>query len=130
MLFENGRGREALPSYEQSVKLLPDSALLRTALGQAMIETGDPARLQPAIAHLEEAVRLDHQSPFTWRQLAIAYGRKGELGLAALALAEQALIVGDTREARLQSQRAQKQLPVGSPGHIRALDIERSAERE
>ncbi len=38
MLYENGRAREALPSYERAVRLFPDSGLLRIELAQALIE--------------------------------------------------------------------------------------------
>ncbi|MFN3077727.1 MAG: M48 family metalloprotease, partial [Alphaproteobacteria bacterium] len=48
MLFENGRGREAIEPYRQAVRRLPDSGLLRISLGQVLIEQEDPSLLKEA----------------------------------------------------------------------------------
>ncbi|MDP7670201.1 MAG: M48 family peptidase, partial [Alphaproteobacteria bacterium] len=54
---------------------------------------------------------------------AIAYGRQGQVGLSSLALAEKFLIRGKNKDARAQAKRAEKALPHGSPGWLRAQDI-------
>ncbi len=126
MLYENGRVNEALAPYQAAVRLLPDSSLLRVGLAQVQIALNDAALNEAALANLHEAVRLDRDYPFTWSQLAVAYGRTGRIDRVALALAEKALLLGDEKETRLQVARAEKLLSPGSAGWIRAQDIKRA----
>jgi len=62
--------------------------------------------------------------------MAIAEGRVGNIGMAALALAEQAMLRGDYRTALGQGLRAERLLPVGSPPHMRVQDLQAQARRE
>ena len=130
MLFENGRLPEAIPAYEESVKLLPDSMLLRVALSQAYLETNDPTYIEPALANLLSAVGQDRTMPSVWRLLAIAYGRKGEFGLSSLSLAERAFLLRDIKEARNQIARAEKLLPEHSAGWQRAQDLKQAIKNQ
>ncbi len=129
MLFENGRVADALPSYKQAITLKPDAALIRIDYAHAQLETGDPALLPDAEANLNAAVRVEPELPELWRNLGIAYGRGGQLGMAAMALAEQALLEGRRFDARDQARRAMRLLPTGSPGWIKAQDVETQALR-
>jgi predicted Zn-dependent protease len=129
MLLENSRLAEARVHYQRAIDLYPGEPLLLVALAQTKLDTGDPADLQSAIRDLEQAVSADDGgSPFAWRLLATAYGRNGEMGMAALALAEEALAMGDNDLARQQALRAEQQLPHGSAGWLRAQDVQRAAE--
>ena len=128
MLFENGRGRVALASYERAVALKPESGLLRLGLARAQIAAEDAALNAQAIRHLEVALRDERRHPGVWRQLAIAYGRAGDLGSSALASAEEFLLRGRKDEARRQAERAQTRLAEGSPGWLKAQDILRATE--
>lgn len=123
MLFENGRGGEALPFYRRAVELQPNAVPLRVDLARVMIEQNDPALNKQAIGHLQRAVQREPVHSLAWSQLAIAYGRDGQLGLSALAQAEAALARNNKREAWIQATRAQKILKPGSPGFIRSQDI-------
>jgi len=124
MLFENGRVREAVPPYQAAVRLAPEVALLRVELAQVEIETEDPALNQDALIHLKSAIKYENRNPDAWRFLAIAYGRGGDIPNSTLALAEQAMAEGDKQMAHQQAQRAIRLLPAGSPGRLRAEDIE------
>ncbi|MGQ0676554.1 MAG: M48 family metalloprotease [Rhodospirillales bacterium] len=130
MLFENGRAADALPEYERAVRLLPKSGLIRVDLARAQIELNRPELDQKAIANLNEALRQESENALAWRQLAIAYGRGGQMGMAALSLGEEAMIKGDFRTAIGQAQRAEQLLAVGSPPHLRAMDLQADARRE
>ncbi len=129
MLFENGRVSEAVAPYRRAVALAPDSGLIRTGLAQALIESGDKAVLDEAAKILEQAVRVDPDTPRAWRLLAVAYGRDGKTGASALASAEFNYRVGRYRDAVRFAKSALKALPAGSPGALRAEDIEGAAER-
>ena len=130
ILFEVGRPAESVKSYEEAVRLLPGDALIRTNLAQALIALDTPAADRQAIAHLNEASRRDSGYPPTWRLLGIAYGRQGDIGMASLALAENALLVGDVKSARAQAARADRLLAKGSPGWNRVQDIKREIDRQ
>ncbi|MFQ6018048.1 MAG: M48 family metalloprotease [Kiloniellaceae bacterium] len=129
MLFENGRIAEAVPEFEAAVRLLPDSPQIRLALAQAQIEMNDPELDRAALEHLSRTLHHEPGNAFAWRLSAIAYGRRGEVGMTALALAESALAHGKAPEAGEQAVRAQRILAEGSPGWLRAVDIEQLADR-
>jgi predicted Zn-dependent protease len=128
MLFENGRVREAVRPYEDAVRLAPSAALLRIALSQTYIETGDPALNKRAIAYLNDATREEGRDSDVWHFLAVAYGRDNQMGMAALSLAEEALANGKKKDAMQQAIRAQQLLARNTPGFARAEDIHREAE--
>jgi predicted Zn-dependent protease len=123
ILFENGGRSTAIPPHREAVRLAPQEPLLRLALGQSLVAINDPALTREAIIHLEEAVRIDRALTGAWGQLAIAYGRDGQLGMSSLASAEQAMGAGRLGDARGHATRGERLLPVGSPGQLRAQDI-------
>jgi predicted Zn-dependent protease len=128
MLFENGRGREAIRPYEEAVKLAPSAALLRISLSQVYIESGDPALNKRAIAYLNDASREEGRDSQVWRFLAVAYGRDNQIGMAALSLAEQALANGKKKAAIQEAVRAQRLLARNTAAYSRAENIQREAE--
>ena len=130
MLFENGRPAEALQPYETAVRLMPASGLLRRGLAQAQLELNDPKLLRPAILNLRAALRESEDTPFVWRQLAIAYGRQGDMGMSSLALAEEALLTGERAAAAHHAGRAEKLLPRGTPGWLKSQDILQAARKK
>lgn len=123
MLFENGRIGESMPYYEKAVLLKPDSGLLRRELAQVQIELGDQSYLQPAIDNLLVAVAQDRTDGFSWKQLAIAYGRLGRIGESSLALAEVALLRNKPKEAKYHAGKAERLFAQGTPEWLQAQDI-------
>jgi predicted Zn-dependent protease len=127
------RPRDALPYYEAAVRGAPNSPLLRLELAMARIATEDPQMIKQAIPELEEVVRDEPKNRDAWHQLSIAYGRDGQLAMAALALAEKAAATSGRRarkEAKDQAGRAMQGLPEGSPGYLRAQDIYNQMDRD
>ncbi len=127
ILYESGRVGEALPSLAAAVRLAPASPLLRIAFAQAQIAVGDSSLNELAIMHLSEAVKIEPRNASAWLQLAIAYGRAGDMGNSALANAEHHLLIGHKEDARRQAERAERLLSPGAPGRLRAEDIIRAA---
>ena len=123
MLFENGRGPEALEAYREAVRLAPHAGLIRVELGRAAIEVGTRDALDEAVRHLREVARRKPQFAGAWYWLGIAEGRSGRPALADLALAEHALLTGDIRRAASLAGRAVRKLPEYSPDWQRAEDI-------
>jgi len=129
MLFENGRIAEAVQPYEDAVRLAPRAPLLRISLAQVYIESNDPKVNKRAIAYLNDALRTEDKETNAWHLLATAYGRDNQIGMAALALAEEGLAAGKKKDAQQQALRAKALLPKNSAGFNRAENIYRDAER-
>ncbi len=123
ILFESGRTAEAIPYHQRSVELMPDAPLLRINLAQAMLATEDISLNQSAIDHLRIAIRDEATNSFAWHQLAIAYAREENVGLANLATAERYFYNRRMPQAMGFAKRAQLTLDKGSPEWQRAADI-------
>ncbi|WP_426956187.1 M48 family metalloprotease [Muricoccus radiodurans] len=129
ILFEGGRPLDAIAPLSAAVRLAPGEPLIRIAHARALIERGDQAALRQAVTELRNAVQEDRDSGFAWAQLAVAYGRLGDLPNAELAMAEQAMAEGDTAEARFRAARAERGLPPG-PARLRATDLRNVVRRD
>ena len=128
-LYERGRTAEAIPMLLRAAELAPSEFLILTLLGQAMIASEKPEMIHDAIRHLRAAAHLEPRLPGIWRHLAIAYGRDGQLPRSFLASAEFSILTGRPEDARHFARKAVRGLPVGSPDHLRAQDIQHSATR-
>src|SRR5262249_10358565 len=133
LLKTANQAQAALPYYQAAADALPESPMILLELAMAQLAIEDPALTKRAISALKEVVRLEPRNSSAWYQLSIAYGKDGQLAMAALALAEEAS-GGSSRRARLQAkdqaQRAMQGLPEGSPGWLRAQDIFNEADRD
>jgi predicted Zn-dependent protease len=128
MLFENGRVEAAIEPYRESVRLAPGEPLLEIGLARALIESGGGERNREAIDHLETAMQEEPTNAFGWRMLGIAQGREGREGLSNLSLAEYALLVGKTEDARLYARRAEGRIDPSDPAWLRLQDVLRVIE--
>lgn len=128
ILMESGRPDDAIAHYAKAVSILPAEALLRFGLGQAQVSARSDRFVDDAIDNLGQAVRLAPREPTGWRWLAAAYGRKGDIGMAALATSERYLLTGNVQDALGQAKRAEQLLPKGTPVHLRAQDLVQAAE--
>ncbi|MBO0739456.1 MAG: M48 family metallopeptidase [Alphaproteobacteria bacterium] len=129
MLFENGRIAEARQPYEDAVRLAPAAPLLRISLAQVYVESNDPKLNKRAIAYLNDALRTEDKETTAWHLLATAYGRDNQLGMAALALAEEGLSAGKKKDATQQAVRAKALLLKNSAAYSRAEEVQREAEK-
>jgi predicted Zn-dependent protease len=92
-------------------------------LAQALIGSGEKNHAEEAISLLHNAMQKEPEVPEAYGQLAIAYGRKGDVAQADLASAQAALVRGDVKTARELAARAKTRFPTGSPGWVKADDI-------
>jgi len=122
--LRNGDAAGAIPAYREAVRLAPDDCpSIRVSLAHALLERDDPKLAEEAIKQLDEAVRTREESAFAWRLMAQAYALRGNEPMATVASAEEAMLNGDVPRARVLAERAEKTLPAGSPGWLRAQDI-------
>lgn len=122
-LLEGGRPTEAVAPLRQAAQLSHHAPLIDVMLAQALNATGNKAYAEEAVGLLRSAVARDPDVPSAYTQLAMAYGRKGDLANADLASAQAAFTSGDIVTARQLATRAKTRLPVGSPAWVRADDI-------
>ena len=128
ILLESGKLADAIRDYTAAVALAPKEPLIRVGLGSALVATNDAAQAPAAIDALRTALLQERDNGDGWRLLALAYGRTGDVGQAALASAEQFMLGGSPKEAARFADQAIRRLDPGSPGYLRAQDIKRAAE--
>jgi predicted Zn-dependent protease len=122
-LLEAGKARDAIGPLRHAVQLSKGAALIRVLLGQALVQTNDKSLTEEAINELRAAIAKEPTAALGYRELAIAYARKGDQPNADLSSAQEAFNNGDIRTARQLALRAQKAFPAGSPGWIKSDDI-------
>jgi predicted Zn-dependent protease len=122
-LLEGGHPAEAVGPLRRAAALAPSATLIRIMLAQALVATNDAKSAEEAIPLLRTAVTREPDMADGYSQLAMAYGRKGDLAEADLAAAQAAFASGDYRTARDLATRAKTRFPTGSPGWVRADDI-------
>ena len=123
VLLEGGRPGDAIAPLRRAVALAHGAPLIDIMLGQALIATDNTKYADEAVPLLHAALIREPESPDAYAQLAMAYGRKGDLAQADLAAAQAAFMRGDIRTAAQLAARAKTRLPVGSPAWVRADDI-------
>jgi predicted Zn-dependent protease len=122
-LMEGGRPAEAVAPLRKAVQLSSNAPLIEMLLGQALVATDNKAYTDEAISILRNAVSRESEQPLGYTQLAMAYGRKGDLAEADLASAQAAFLRGDNKTARDLASRAKTRFAVGTPGWVKADDI-------
>lgn len=122
-LLEAGRATEAIAPLRRSVSLSNGSALLRILLGQALVQSGNAAYADEAVAELRQGLAREPNASIGYRQLAIALSRKGDRANADLMSAKASFNEGDFATARQLAARAQRSFKNGTPGWLQADEI-------
>ncbi|MEM9062909.1 MAG: M48 family metalloprotease [Pseudomonadota bacterium] len=123
ILLESGRAGQALPYYRRASELVPNEPLIKAGLGRSLLQLRTPAADAEALIVLQDARADDLADASVLRDLATAYERAGDTGMATLATAERYSLVGNVKNAVSLARRAAAILPNGSPGWLRAQDI-------
>ena len=122
-LLEGGKPNDAIAPLRRAVQLAGNAPLIEMMLGQALVASDNKAYTDEAIRILKGAIAREGEAPAGYQQLAMAYGRKGELAEADLASAQAAFLRGDNKTARDLASRAKARFAVGTPGWVKADDI-------
>ena len=123
ILFALARTEEAASAYEAALKHLPQSMLIKLSLGRALIAGGSDAELTRATQVLREARDSEPNWAFLHRQYGIALGRLGQISEADLALADEAILLGDRQRAAQLAKRVLAREEVSQVVQSRASDI-------
>ncbi|MGC9417565.1 MAG: M48 family metalloprotease [Rhodovulum sp.] len=123
ILLESRRVGAAVDAYARAVGLAPNEPLILAGHGRALLALDTAAANRQALAVLEKARARDPSDPRMLRNLALAYARAGNNGMASLATAERYAVGGRMDTALVHAKRASGLLPRGSPGWLRAQDV-------
>ena len=121
--LEGGHPAEAIAPLRRAVQLASHPELIQILLAQALIATNNNKYAEEAVTLLRNALNREPEAPAAYTQLAMAYGRKGDIAQADLASAQAAFLRGDLKTARQLAARAKTRLPVGSPAWVKADDL-------
>ncbi|MEM1386689.1 MAG: M48 family metalloprotease [Pseudomonadota bacterium] len=113
----------AVNTYSAAANAAPGEPLILAGYGRALVARGQAADLRAALDVLERARGRDGTAPRMLRDLAVAYAKTGNPGMASLVTAERYALLGNLKTAWLHAKRAEAQLPRGSRGWIRAQDV-------
>ncbi len=129
ILLESGNFAAAVNAYGAAVNRDPGNGLILAGYGRALLALGTADANARALAALEKARSRDGTDPRMMRDLAVAYAKTGNPGMASLATAERYALMGNLETAGIHAKRAVDQLPRGSAGWNRAQDVLNAAER-
>jgi predicted Zn-dependent protease len=129
ILFENGDIEKSLECYNTAINLNKEISLIAIEYAMALIESLEKndikknQRLNLAINILTNAINNEAGNIMIYRQLATAYGKLGDLGMANFYLAEQSIWLGDKISAKRFAKFAMQKLAKSSIYYIKAQDI-------
>lgn len=126
ILMESRNFAAAVNAYARAVQLAPEEPLILSGYGRALLATG---RTQDALGYLEKSNGIDYRDGHMLRDLAQAYARLGQTGMAALVTAERYALSGRLDDAGIHAKRASDLLPEGSGPWQRAQDVLIASER-
>ncbi len=129
ILLESGNFESAVNAYGRAVNLAPRDALILAGYGRALLALKTADGNRRALSALEQARSRDGTDPRLLRDLAVAYAKSGNNGMASLATAERYALLGKLETAGVHAKRAVDQLPRGSAGWNRAQDVLNAAKR-
>ena len=128
---KEGKHVQTIPALRQALKLGGNrSHLVRMELAKAIVESGDVNQYDEAIKILEVSIDTRPDDIGGYRTLARAYYAKNRGPEADVAMAQAHLIGGSPQQALIFAKRAQKVLPHGSRGWLKADDILKTLPKE
>ena len=128
ILLESRQFGAAVTAYGRAVKLAPKNSLILAGYGRAILASGQSPK--KALSVLEQARARDFRDPRMLRDLAVAYAKTGNKGMASLSTAERYAVIGRLSDAAIHAKRASGLLPRGSTGWNRAQDILHASETQ
>lgn len=126
ILLKSRQPKAAVSAYANAVKLGGNDAIILGGYGRALLASG---QIRPALKALETARARDFNNSGILRDLAVAYAKTGNKGMASLVTAERYALQGRLKDAEIHAKRASDLLPRGSGPWQRAQDVLSAAKR-
>jgi len=120
ILLETRNFAAAAAAYGAAVKRAPNDPLILSGYGRALLASGN---VKQALDALEKSRRQDFRDGSMLRDLATAYAKTGQTGMAALVTAERYALSGRMKDAGIHARRATGLLAEGSGPWQRAQDV-------
>ena len=124
ILLKSRALKQSIQAYQTAVSLVPENGIILGGLGRALLADG---RAKSALPVLEKARSVDFGDTRVLRDLALAYAKTNQTGMASLVTAERYALQGRIGDALIHSKRAEGLLPKGSGPWKRAMDIQNRA---
>lgn len=126
ILLETRNFTAAVATYASAVQRAPNDPLVLSGYGRALLASG---QVRQALDVLEKSRRQDFRDGSMLRDLATAYAKTGQTGMAALITAERYALSGRLKDAGIHAKRASGLLSEGSGPWQRAQDVLIASER-
>ena len=121
--LENRDFGTAVNAYGRAVQLAPNEPLILAGYGRALMALNTADGNARALQVLEKSRQRDALNPRMLRDLATAYAKAGNNGMASLTTAERYALSGRLKDAAVHAKRAEGLLPRGSAPWQRAQDM-------
>ncbi|MFT3672285.1 M48 family metalloprotease [Aestuariivirga sp.] len=121
--MENGQAANGIPAIKKARELLPNNGLLTQLHAAILLSTEDASRADEALSLLRLAKKTEPDMPQIYKDMARAYGLKGDAARADLATAEFYYAAGDRDLALKKAKLAQQRFAKGTPEWLRANDL-------
>ena len=118
--MRNNEFNYAAREYRKASELSGENALILAGYGRALLAS---KQIKKALYILKKSRQTDFRNPRMLRDLAVAYSKNGQNGMASLITAERYALQGKTKDAKIHARRALDTLPRGSPGWQSAEDM-------
>ncbi len=125
ILMEGRQIKPAVAAYARATNLAPANALILGSYGRSLLADGQVAKAQE---FLERSRSRDGRDSRILRDLAVAYAKQGNNGMASVLTAERYAMAGRLKDAKIHAERASALLPRGSAAWQRAQDVLAAAE--
>ena len=120
LYMRNKKFKLASLEYHKASELAGKNALILAGYGRALLAS---KQTKKALSILKQSRQTDYRNPRMLRDLAVAYSKTGQNGMASLITAERFALQGKTKDAKIHARRALEILPRGSPGWQSAEDM-------
>ncbi|WP_224823494.1 M48 family metalloprotease [Cognatishimia sp. MH4019] len=121
--LENRDFGTAVNAYGRAVQLAPNEPLILAGYGRSLLALNTADGNRRALQALEKSRQRDPLNPRMLRDLAQAYAKAGNNGMASLTTAERYAFSGRLKDAAVHAKRAEGLLPRGSAPWQRAQDM-------
>ncbi len=123
ILLEGRQAAAAVTTYKRAVSLAPKEPLILAGYGRALLALRTRSGDRRALTTLKKARQMDPRDARMLRDLAVAWAKAGNNGMASLVTAERYALLTRFKDAQTNARRAEGLLARGSRGWLRAQDI-------
>ncbi|MFT5639281.1 MAG: putative Zn-dependent protease [Paracoccaceae bacterium] len=123
ILLEGDDAKSAVRAYKKAVALAPKEPLILAGYGRALLALKTKSGDIQALKTLRRARQMDPRDARMLRDLAVAWAKFGNNGMASLVTAERYALLSRFKDAQTNANRAAGLLPRGTISWLRAQDI-------